>query len=142
MDTVKQLIETKGDDVWSVGPDDTVYAAIEVMAEKNAGALAVVDQDRLVGMLSERDYTRKIILQGKSSKDTLVREIMTFRVIYARPEQTIDDCMAIMNENGFRHMPVVKDDELVGMLSLKDLVNEVIKRQQTTIRELETYIMG
>lgn len=142
MDTVAQLIAAKGGHVWSILPDETVYAAIERMAEKNTGALAVVKDDLLVGIISERDYTRKVFLKGKASTDTLVNEIMSFPVICASPKQEIDDCLAIMNTNGIRHMPVVLDKKLVGMLSLKDLVNVIIVRQETTIHDLESYIMG
>lgn len=142
METIAQIIETKGSQVWSITPDETVYTAIERMAEKNTGALAVVEGEKLVGIFSERDYTRKVFLQGKSSKTTLIKEVMTSPVICARMDQKIDDCTAIMNDKGFRHMPVVADEKLVGMLSLKDLVNVIIKRQENTIHDLESYIMG
>jgi len=142
METVAQLIDAKGGQVWSAQPDESVYGAIEKMAEKNIGALAVVKNQQLVGVVSERDYTRKVFLQGKSSRDTLVEEIMSFPVIYARPEHKIDDCLAIMNAKGIRHMPVLVDEKLVGMLSLKDLVNVIIVRQEMTIHDLQTYIMG
>lgn len=142
METVAQIIDSKGDDVWSIGSGDAVYDAIAMMALKNTGALAVVDAEELVGIISERDYTRKVFLQGKSSKNALVREIMTAQVICAHLEQKIDECMAIMNTHGFRHMPVVSDSKLVGMLSLKDLVKVIIERQETTIHDLETFIMS
>ena len=142
MDSIGELLERKGREVWSVGPDQTVREAIQIMADRSAGALAVVEEGQLVGILSERDYTRKIALQGRSSKDTRVREIMTLRVIYAQLEQSIEDCMAIMNKHDIRHMPVLDDEKLVGMLSLKDLVTVIIEKQQTLIEELETYIMG
>jgi len=142
METVSQLIASKGSQVWSVDPDETVYSAIEKMAETNTGALAVVKNEQLVSIISERDYTRKVFLQGKSSQQSLVSEIMTFPVICATMAQKIDDCMAIMNANGFRHMPVVEADKLVGMLSLKDLVNVIIQGQETIIHDLETYITG
>ena len=143
MDTVAQIISSKGDQVWSATPDETVYAAIARMAEKDSGALAVIQNEKLVGILSERDYTRGVFLQGKSSKNTLVEEIMTSRVICAKPEQEIDKCLAIMNTNGIRHMPVLSDDkQLIGMISLKDLVNVIIQRQETIIHDLETYING
>ena len=140
METIAQLINSKGNQVWTTGPDETVYAAIAIMAEKNTGALAIVNGDQLIGILSERDYTRKVFLEGKSSKTTLVKEIMTTSVISAKPEQTINECMAIMDAQGFRHMPVVSDEKLVGMLSLKDLVKVVIQNQEHLIHDLETFI--
>jgi len=142
METVAQLIDSKGSQVWSVNSDATVYSAIELMAEKNTGALAVVENEQLVGILSERDYTRKVFLQGKSSKESAVSEIMTFPVTCAKMDQKIEDCMAVMNANGFRHLPVISDNKLVGMLSLKDLVNVIIQRQEIIIHDLETFIMG
>ncbi|MDH3688353.1 MAG: CBS domain-containing protein [Gammaproteobacteria bacterium] len=142
MEIVSELLDSKGHDVWTTVPDSTVYDAIKLMAEKEIGALPVVDQGHLVGIVSERDYARKIILQGKSSKNAMVREIMTLRVIYTQPDQRIEDCMAIMNENRIRHMPVVDADKLVGILSLGDLVNVIIEQQQLMIEELETFIVG
>ncbi len=142
MGTIRELLAEKGDDVWSIGPDDSVLDAIQRMAEHEIGALAVVDQGRLVGIISERDYARKLILEGKSSKDTRVRDVMTARVIYAQPHQSVEECMSIMNDNRIRHMPVMKDDQMVGMLSLKDLVKVIISEQQFIIDQLETYITG
>lgn len=142
MERIGELLDEKGRDVWSISPDSTVLDAIRLMAEKGVGALTVVDEDRLVGIMSERDYARKLVLEGKSSKDTPVRDIMTLRVIYAQPHQTVEDCMAIMTENRIRHMPVLEDDSLIGMLSLGDLVKVIISQQKSIIEELETYIMG
>jgi len=142
MDTVAQILESKGGQVWSASPDEAVYTAIERMASKNAGSLAVVKDGKLVGILSERDYTRKVFLKGKSSKETLIKEIMTFPVMCAKPDQKIDNCLAIMSKNGFRHMPVIQDNELVGMISLKDLVDVIIQRQKGIIHDLEAFIMG
>ena len=142
MDTISELLAEKGSTVWSVGPEDAVIEAVRIMAERGSGALAVLDTDALVGIISERDYVRKIALKGKSSKETLVREIMTLRVIYAAPDQRIEECMAIMNQNDIRHMPVLDKGKVVGMLSLKDLVNVIIERQQSIIEELETFILG
>ncbi len=142
MGTIRELLAEKGDDVWSIGPDDSVLDAIQRMTEHEIGALAVVDQGRLVGIISERDYARKLILEGKSSKDTRVRDVMTARVIYAQPHQSVEECMSIMNDNRIRHMPVMKDDQMVGMLSLKDLVKVIISEQQFIIDQLETYITG
>lgn len=142
MGTIRELLAEKGDDVWSIGPDDSVLDAIQRMAEHEVGALAVVDQGRLVGIVSERDYARKLILEGKSSKDTPVRDVMTARVIYAQPHQSVEECMSIMNDNRIRHMPVMENDQMVGMLSLKDLVKVIISEQQFIIDQLETYITG
>jgi CBS domain-containing protein len=142
MNNIRELLAKKGSSVWSVGPDDAVFEAVRAMAEHEAGALAVLDTGALVGIISERDYARKIALKGRSSKDTLIREIMTLRVIYATPAQRIEDCMAIMNQNNIRHMPVLENGSVVGMLSLKDLVNVIIERQQSIIEELETFVLG
>ena len=142
MDNVRELLAKKGGTVWSVGPDDAVIEAIRIMAERGSGALAVLDSGALVGIISERDYVRKIALKSRSSEETLVREIMTLRVIYATPDQRIENCMAIMNQNNIRHMPVLENGNVVGMLSLKDLVNVIIERQQSIIEELETFVLG
>ncbi len=142
MSTIADVLKNKGSDVWSVTSETSVYDAIKYMAEKEIGALAVVDNDKMVGIVSERDYARKVILENKSSKDTPVGDIMTERVIYTRPDQRVDHCLAIMNENHIRHMPVLGEEKLVAMLSVKDLVNVIIEEQQILIKQLETYIMG
>jgi len=142
MDTISQIIETKGKQVWYAQPEDTVFDAITRLADKNAGALAVVENGNLVGIFSERDYTRKVFLQGKSSQKTLIKDVMTFPVHCAKPEHKIDACLAIMDSNGFRHMPVIAGGDLVGMVSLKDLVSVIIRRQETIIQDLEAFIMG
>ncbi|MDH3693050.1 MAG: CBS domain-containing protein [Gammaproteobacteria bacterium] len=142
MSTIADVLKNKGSDVWSVSPDTSVYDAIEYMAEKQIGALAVVDGDKMAGIVSERDYARKVILQDKLSKETKVGEIMTERVIYTRPDQRVDHCLAIMNENHIRHMPVLDDEKLIAMLSVKDLVNIIIDEQKVLIKQLETYISG
>ena len=142
MDRIGELLDEKGRNVWTIDPDAMVLDAIRLMAEKGIGALAVVDADRMVGIMSERDYARKLVLEGKSSRDTPVRDIMTLRVIYAQPQQTVEECMATMTENRIRHMPVLEDDTLIGMLSLGDLVKVIISKQKSIIEELETYIMG
>ncbi len=142
MDNVRELLAKKGGTVWSVGPDDAVIEAVRIMTERESGALAVLDSGALVGIISERDYVRKIALKSRSSEETLVREIMTLRVIYATPDQRIENCMAIMNQNNIRHMPVLENGNVVGMLSLKDLVNVIIERQQSIIEELETFVLG
>ncbi len=140
MATVKQLLQGKGHDVWSLGPEDSVYDAIELMANKEVGALVVTDGDSLVGVLSERDYARKVVLQGRSSKGTKIKEIMTSRVAYARPEQTVEECMALMTDKRIRHLPVMDGDELLGVISIGDLVKAIIEEQQHVIEQLEQYI--
>ncbi|MFQ5352281.1 MAG: CBS domain-containing protein [Candidatus Binatia bacterium] len=142
MKTVRQLLELKDGEIWSIGPEASVYAAIELMAEKRIGALMVLDQGRPLGIVSERDYARKVILKGRASENTRVDEIMTRRVFHARPEHTLDECMALMTDKNIRHLPVMDDERLLGMLSLGDLVKAIIAEQQFTIEELEHYIRG
>jgi len=140
MTTVKQLLERKGRRVWSIRPDAPVLEALKLMAEHGVGALVVLEGERLAGVISERDYARKVILHGKSSSETPVREIMTARVVTVTPAQTVADCMAVMTEKHFRHLPVVEDGRVVGVLSIGDLVKAVIAEQADTIRALESYI--
>jgi CBS domain-containing protein len=142
MITVKQLIQQKGNAVWSISPDANVYEALKLLAEKDVGALLVVDQDRIAGIISERDYARKIILKGKTSMETPVREIMTSRVFTVKPDQTIEDCMALMTTNRIRHLPVVDDERLVGVISIGDVVKAIISQQEFVIEQLENYITG
>jgi CBS domain-containing protein len=142
MSSVGQLLRSKGNAVWSVIPDTTVYDAIKLMAEKEVGALLVLEGDKLVGIISERDYARKVILRGRSSKDTPVRDIMTERVLYVRPEQTIEECMALMTAKRVRHLPVCEDDHVIGVVSIGDLVKSVISQQEYLIQQLENYIAG
>jgi CBS domain-containing protein len=140
MTIVAQLLQAKGSDIWSVTRDTLVYDAIKLMAEKGVGALLVLQEERLVGIVSERDYARKVILREKSSKDTPVREIMTERVFYVRPEQSIEECMAIMTDRHIRHLPVLDGEQLVGIISIGDVVKATISNQEFLIQQLENYI--
>jgi CBS domain-containing protein len=140
--TIGSLIGNKGGQVWSLEPAASVYDAIAMMAEKQVGALAIIDQGKLLGIVSERDYARKVILKGKSSRETPVTEIMSSPVITVTPTHTVGECMRIITEKRFRHLPVVEGDSVVGMVSIGDLVNWVISEQQETINHLEAYISG
>ena len=142
MKTVEQLLEVKGHHVFSVSPDASVYDTIALLADKGVGALMVIDGEKPVGVVSERDYARKVILKGRSSKDTPVSEIMTTRIVYAKPKQTVQECMALMTEKHIRHLPVMADGKLLGVLSIGDLVKEIIAEQQFLIDQLEHYISG
>lgn len=140
MKTVSQLLQGKGSSVWSVTPDSSVYDALKLMAEKNVGALLVMSDGKLRGILSERDYARKVILVGKSSHDLAVSEIMSDKVVCVGPAQKVDECMALMSNKRIRHLPVLEAGKVIGLLSIGDLVKEVIADQQMTIRQLESYI--
>jgi CBS domain-containing protein len=142
MTTVSQLLRNKGGAVWSVSPETSVYHALELMADKNIGAVLVLDGAKLAGIFSERDYARKIILHGKASKDTPVKDIMTSKVVTVRPDQTIETCMALMTDKHFRHLPVVDGDQVVGVISIGDVVKAVIAEQEFRIEQLESYITG
>lgn len=142
MQTVNQLLQTKGSGVWSIGPEALVIDALKLMADKEVGALLVLEADRVVGILSERDYARKVSLRGKSSKTTQVREIMTEKVVFVRPDQTVADCMSVMTNRRIRHLPVMANDQLLGVISIGDVVKAVISEQQFMIAQLENYIIG
>jgi CBS domain-containing protein len=140
--TIHEILDYKGTAVWTISPDTTVFEAIQLMSDKNVGALLVTERDKLVGIISERDYTRKVALKGKSSKELKVREIITDKVLSVTPAHTVEDCMRLMTENRVRHLPVLEGDKLIGVVSIGDLVNWIISAQSTTIRQLETYISG
>jgi CBS domain-containing protein len=142
MKTVRDILREKGSDIWSVAADATVYEALQVMAEKNIGAVLVLEQGKLTGILSERDYARKVILQGRSSLNTPVKEIMTQQVFYVRPDQTIEECMALMTDKRIRHLPVLEDDRLIGVISIGDVVKAIVSEQRVTIQQYENYILG
>jgi CBS domain-containing protein len=142
MITVRQILNDKGYDVWSTTPDATVYEALQLMAEKNVGALVVLDRRKAVGLISERDYARKVILKGKTSLNTPVREIMTSKVVSVCPKQSAEECMALMTDQRTRHLPVLEDGRLVGIVSIGDVVKKIIHHQEFTIQQLDNYITG
>lgn len=140
--TISEIISHKGSQVWSISPEETVFDAIQLMADKNIGALLVTQSGRLVGILTERDYTRKVALKGKSSKQTAVKEILSGHIIHVTPDHTVEECMRLMTENRVRHLPVLEADRIVGVVSIGDLVNWIINAQSFTIHQLQTYISG
>lgn len=142
MYTVREILQSKDSQLWTIGSGATVFEALEIMAEKNVGSLLVVENEKLQGIFSERDYARGIVLKGKSSKDTSVGELMTKDVMYVAPDDRIKECMALMTSKRVRHLPVYQEGKLIGILSIGDLVKQIISDQEFTIRELEKYITG
>ena len=140
--TIRDILKHKGNEIWSVTPTATVYDAIDMMSDKHVGALLVISDGKLVGVISERDYARKVILKGKSSKETQVVEIMTSTVIFVPPQHTVAECMRIMTDNRIRHLPIVEDEKAVGVVSIGDLVKWIISEQEETIHHLTNYITG
>jgi CBS domain-containing protein len=142
MKTVAQILKSKGREVWTITPETIVFDALKTMADKNVGALVVLDRTTVIGILSERDYARKVILHGKSSKELKAREIMSANVYFVGPDQNIEDCMALFTNKRVRHLPVLRNDELIGIISIGDVVKAVIAEQESTIKHLENYITG
>ena len=142
-DTIQAVLKNKPNQgVLSVGPEQSVFAAIEKMAEQGVGALLIMDGTKMLGIVTERDYARKVILKGRSSKETPVRDIMTSPVVFVTPQQTVDDCMTLMTVHHFRHLPVMAEDRVVGVVSIGDLVKWIISGQERAIQQLESYITG
>ena len=142
MNNVAEIIKLKGNEVFTISPNITVFDALKILAEKNIGALVVTKNEKVVGIFSERDYARKIILKGKSSIVTTVNELMTTDVLYVSQEASIDECMDLMSEKHIRHLPVIEDEKLIAVISIGDVVKHIIKHQKFQIRELEKYIKG
>jgi CBS domain-containing protein len=142
MITVRDILQRKGNQIWSVAPDSTVYDALTLMAEQNVGALLVLDGEKIVGVFSERDYARKIILKGKASKETSVDEIMTSEVTTVHPGQFVEECMALMTDKRIRHLPVLEGEKLAGLISIGDVVKAIISDREFIIKQLESYITG
>ena len=142
MKTVADILGTKGREVWTITPETIVFEALKMMADKNVGALVVMDGAKVTGILSERDYARKVILHGRSSRELETREIMSTKVYFVSPEQNIEDCMALFTNKRVRHLPVLQTGELIGIISIGDVVKAVIAEQESTIKHLENYITG
>jgi CBS domain-containing protein len=140
MKTVKDILKNPGREIWSVSPTTTAYEALEVLADKNIGALMVFENERLVGIFSERDYARKVILKGKASKDTPVSELMTKHLFYVKPENTLNECMALITSKHIRHLPVFDNNRVTGIITIGDVVKEIISEQEVTIKNLEDFM--
>ena len=141
MHQVRHIIQLKGNFIWTISPDDTVFEALRLMATKGVGALVVTKDEKMVGIISERDYARKVILKGRTSRDTLVSEIMTSNVFTVHPDQTIEECMELMTEKRVRHLPVLEDDRLIGVISIGDVLKDVIYHQRQVISEMEDKVL-
>jgi len=142
MKTVRDILKKKGSDIFSISPQASVYEALQTMADKNIGAVLVMERGKLVGILSERDYARKVILKGKASKETLVSELMTKNVLYVSPDKNVEDCMFLMTTKNIRHLPVIEDDRLIGIISINDVVKIIISEQKFAIDALEKYMQS
>lgn len=142
MTTIKHVLDKKGHDVHSIGPDASVFDALKIMAEKNVGSLAVLENGKLIGIITERHYSREIVLKGKTSSGTCVRDIMSTGVVCARPQQSVEECMAVMTARAVRHLPVIEDKHVVGIVSIGDMVKTIIDDQKFIIEQLEHYIHG
>jgi CBS domain-containing protein len=142
MTTVRSVLQSKGGDIWSTAPDTLVFDALKVMAEKNIGALLVMEGNQLIGIFSERDYARKVVLKGESSHNIAIQNVMTSGVISVTPDQSIEDCMALMTGRHIRHLPVLENSKLFGMISIGDVVKAIISQHEDTIKQLENYITG
>ena len=140
--TIKDILSYKGSTVWTISPYATVFEAIKLMADKNIGAVLVTEKDRLLGVLTERDYTRKVALRGKTSKQLCVKDILSEQIIHVTSENTVEECMRLMTTHRVRHLPVLRGPEIIGIVSIGDLVNWIISVQNHTIHQLETYIAG
>ena len=140
--TVKHLLEQKGRNLWSIGPDATVLDAVAKMAEKDIGSLVVMDGEKLIGIITERHYSRNVVLKGKASPTTLVRDIMERNVIHVQPEQSVELCMALMTDNRVRHLPVLEGTKVIGIISIGDLLKFVISKQEFVIEQLEHYVQS
>ena len=139
---IREILTSKGGTAWSVTPNSTVFQSIQMMADKNIGALLVVEDGKLIGIISERDYTRKVALKGRSSKETSVRDILSGNPVLVTPDHTVEECMKLMTEHRIRHLPVLEGGKILGVISIGDLVNQIISEQNNTIQQLETYITG
>ena len=142
MTTVRSVLQTKDNTIWSIAPDALVFDALKIMADKNVGALLVMQKERVVGIFSERDYARKIVLKGESSHTTAIKDVMTSGVLSVNPEQSIDECMALMTNKHIRHLPVLENEKLIGLVSIGDVVKAIISEHEYTIKQLENYITG